>query len=38
MMHRSIGAMEFRSISKGIEISDLIVKKSSVELILFKNI
>ncbi|GAA0687121.1 MULTISPECIES: BMC domain-containing protein [Clostridium] len=37
-MHRSIGAMEFRSISKGIEISDLIVKKSSVELILFKNI
>lgn len=37
-MHKSIGAMEFRSISKGIEISDLIVKKSNVDVIVFKNI
>lgn len=37
-MHKSIGAIEFRSISKGIEVSDFIVKKSEVEIIYFKMI
>ncbi|MGL5085385.1 MAG: BMC domain-containing protein [Clostridium sp.] len=37
-MNRSIGAMEFRSISKGIEISDLMVKRADIEIIYFKTI
>lgn len=37
-MHNSIGAIEFRSISKGIEVSDFMVKKSEVEIIYFKMI
>ena len=37
-MNKSIGGIELRSISKGIEISDLIVKKSQVEIIYFKSI
>lgn len=37
-MNKSIGALEFRSISKGIEVSNEIVKKSSVEIIYFKTI
>lgn len=37
-MNRSIGAMEFRSISKGIEISDLMVKRADVEILYFKTI
>lgn len=37
-MNRSIGAIEFRSISKGIEISDLMVKRCEVELVFFKTI
>lgn len=37
-MNRSIGAIEFRSISKGIETSDLMVKQSNVELIFFRMI
>lgn len=37
-MNRSIGALEFRSISKGIYISDAIVKKANVEIIYYKTI
>ena len=37
-MNRSIGALEFKSISKGIQISDQIVKKASVEIIYCKTI
>lgn len=37
-MNRSIGAIEFRSISKGIEVSDLMVKRCEVELVFFKTI
>lgn len=37
-MNRSIGALEFRSISKGIQVSDQIVKKASVEIIYCKTI
>ncbi|MEF9958671.1 MAG: BMC domain-containing protein [Niameybacter sp.] len=37
-MSRSIGALEFRSISKGIEVSNEVVKKASVEIIYFKTI
>lgn len=37
-MNKSIGALEFRSISKGIEVSNEIVKKASVEIIYFKTI
>ncbi|MGL5677897.1 MAG: BMC domain-containing protein [Cellulosilyticaceae bacterium] len=37
-MNKSIGALEFRSISKGIEVSNEIVKKSDVEIIYFKTI
>jgi len=37
-MNRSIGAIEFRSISKGIETSDLMIKQSNVELIFFRMI
>ena len=37
-MNKSIGAIEFRSISKGIEISDKIVKKAFVEIIYLKSI
>lgn len=37
-MSKSIGALEFRSISKGIGVSDEIVKKSNVEIIFFRTI
>lgn len=37
-MSRSIGALEFRSISKGIEVSDYIVKKANVEILFCKTI
>lgn len=37
-MNKSIGALEFRSISKGIEVSNEIVKKANVEIIYFKTI
>lgn len=37
-MNRSIGALEFRSISKGIAISDQIVKKANVEILYCKTI
>ncbi|PHV70295.1 ethanolamine utilization protein [Sporanaerobium hydrogeniformans] len=37
-MIRSIGALEFRSISKGIEIGDQIVKKANVEIIYFRTL
>ena len=37
-MHKSIGAIEFRSISKGIEVADFMVKKSEVEIIFFKMV
>lgn len=37
-MNKSIGALEFRSISKGIEVSNEIIKKSEVEIIFFKTI
>lgn len=37
-MSTSIGALEFRSIAKGIEVANEIVKKSSVEIIYFRTI
>jgi len=37
-MSRSIGALEFRSISKGIYVSDAIIKKANVEIIYYKTI
>lgn len=37
-MSRSIGALEFRSISKGIFVSDAIIKKANVEIIYYKTI
>lgn len=37
-MNKSIGALEFRSISKGIEISDQIVKKANIEILYCKTI
>lgn len=37
-MNKSIGAIEFKSIAKGIEVSNEIVKKSSVEVIYLKSI
>ena len=37
-MNKSIGALEFRSISKGIAVSNEIVKKANVEIIYFKTI
>lgn len=37
-MSKSIGALEFRSISKGIEVSNEVVKEASVEIIYFKTI
>lgn len=37
-MNRSIGAIEFRSISKGIEISDSMIKQANVELLFFRTI
>lgn len=37
-MNKSIGALEFRSISKGIQVSNEIVKKANVEIIYFKTI
>lgn len=37
-MSKSIGALEFSSISKGMYIADAIVKKASVEILYFKAI
>ncbi|MHC1750196.1 MAG: BMC domain-containing protein [Cellulosilyticaceae bacterium] len=37
-MGRSIGAIEFRSISKGIEVANEMVKKVSVEIIYLKTV
>ena len=37
-MNKSIGALEFRSISKGIYVSDAIIKKANVEIIYYKTI
>ncbi|MGL4571329.1 MAG: BMC domain-containing protein [Clostridium sp.] len=38
MMNKSIGSIEFRSISKGIEISNEIVKRCNVQVIYAKSI
>ncbi|NFU93568.1 BMC domain-containing protein [Clostridium sporogenes] len=38
MMNKSIGGIEFRSLSKGIEICDLMVKKSYVNILMSKPI
>ncbi len=37
-MNKSLGAIEFRSIAKGIEVSNEMVKKSYVEICYFKSI
>ena len=37
-MSKSIGAIEFKSIAKGIEVSNEIIKKSLVEVLYFKSI
>ena len=37
-MNKSIGSLEFRSISRGIEVTNEMVKKSNVEIIYFKSI
>ena len=37
-MKKSIGALEFRSISKGIEVSNEVVKKAFVEVSYLKSI
>ncbi|MBU5483159.1 BMC domain-containing protein [Clostridium sp. MSJ-11] len=37
-MNKSIGAIEFRSISKGIEVSDLMVKRATVDVAFFRTI
>lgn len=37
-MSKSIGALEFQSISRGMYIADAIVKKASVEILYFKSI
>ena len=37
-MNKSIGGIELRSISKGIEVTDFMVKKAQVEIIYFKSI
>lgn len=37
-MNHSIGALEFRSISKGIEVSNEVVKKANVEIIYMRTI
>lgn len=37
-MNKSIGAIEFRSIAKGIEVSNEMIKKSSVEVLYLKSI
>lgn len=37
-MSKSIGAIEFKSISKGIEISDIMVKIAEVDIVYFKTI
>lgn len=37
-MNKSIGGIELRSISKGIEVADFMVKKAQVEIIYFKSI
>lgn len=37
-MTKSIGAIEFKSIAKGIEVSNEMVKKSSVEVLYLKSI
>lgn len=37
-MNKSIGGIELRSISKGIEVTDFMVKKAQVEIIYFRSI
>ena len=37
-MNKSIGAIEFRSISKGIELSNLMVKRAAVDVAFLRNI
>ncbi|WP_315118585.1 BMC domain-containing protein [uncultured Clostridium sp.] len=37
-MNKSIGALEFRSISKGVEVSDLMVKRATVDVAFFRTI
>lgn len=37
-MNKSIGGIELRSISKGIEVTDFMVKKAQIEIIYFKSI
>lgn len=37
-MSKSIGALEFQSISKGMYIADAIVKKANVEILFFRTI
>lgn len=37
-MSSSIGVIEFKSISKGIEVADAMVKKADVDILLLKNI
>ncbi|MBY2477992.1 BMC domain-containing protein [Clostridioides difficile] len=37
-MNKSIGAIEFKSIAKGIEVSNEMVKKSSVDVLYLKSI
>lgn len=37
-MNKSIGAMEFASISKGIYVADAVVKKAQIEIIYFKTV
>ncbi|MGL5558415.1 MAG: BMC domain-containing protein, partial [Paraclostridium dentum] len=37
-MNKSIGSIEFRSIAKGIEVSNEMVKKSYVDILYLKSI
>ncbi len=37
-MNKSLGSIEFRSIAKGIEVADGMVKKASIEILLLKTI
>ena len=37
-MNKSIGGIELRSISKGIEVTDFMIKKAQVEIIYYKSI
>lgn len=37
-MNKSIGAIEFKSIAKGIEVSNEMIKKSSVDVLYLKSI